>query len=312
MKKTVCILSLIIQFNILLLPAPVSLVWQAQKAFCWDEDWLLEMLSGINIVQVEDGKYEKHINNSIVIIAPSCQDTGFDEYFERMHKLNYKFGIIHLSDETYTVSTKSYQYAQFVFRNYWHEKFENQAHITTIPLGYKTTFWRNNSRDSALKAKREYSWSFAGQITEKPTRYQMATYLKSIPNHFIHEIFIWRDHNSLSTADYRDLMLKSYFIPSPMGYCNLDSFRIYEALECGCIPIVEKTPYDYFKLYYGDHPFISVNSWDEAVPQIKELLDNPIELEKRRLTCYNWWQNYKKQLSSKLTTIIKSHLECEN
>ena len=103
--------------------------------------------------------------------------------------------------------------------------------------------------------------------------------MKSISPHLIYETFAFSDPNSLSTVNYRQLMLDTIFIPCPTGWWNLDSFRVYEALECGCIPIVEKQPLDYFRKFFPDHPFIAVDSWDQAPQQIKLLMDNPAELE---------------------------------
>ena len=39
--------------------------------------------------------------------------------------------------------------------------------------------------------------------------------LESVPSHFIYETFAFGDPNSLSTVDYRQLMLDTIFIPCP-------------------------------------------------------------------------------------------------
>jgi hypothetical protein len=58
----------------------------------------------------------------------------------------------------------------------------------------------------------------------------------------------------LNIEDYAQLLSETIFAPCPAGWENLDSFRVCEALEAGCIPIVERRPfYDYFRHLFGDH-----------------------------------------------------------
>jgi hypothetical protein len=67
--------------------------------------------------------------------------------------------------------------------------------------------------------------------------------------------------DSLSIEEYRNLFLNTTFMPCPKGCWNFDCFRVCEALECGCISIVEKIPFDYFQRLMGDYPFLAVNTW---------------------------------------------------
>nr|MBA3816861.1 hypothetical protein [Parachlamydiaceae bacterium] len=75
------------------------------------------------------------------------------------------------------------------------------------------------------------------------------------------------------------------------------------ALECGCIPIVEKGQ-EYFSNYYGEHPFIAIDSWDQVPSLMSNLLANPELLEQRRIQCCAWWQAYKKMLNAQWNNTI--------
>jgi len=78
---------------------------------------------------------------------------------------------------------------------------------------------------------------------------------------------------------------------------TLDSFRIYEALEAGCIPIVERRPgFDYFAEIYGNHPFPSVLDWNEAVTLIAHLQTHGLVAGMQR-ACERWWADYKRTLA---------------
>lgn len=280
------------------LHGPISLIWQANREKAWEEDWLMELLNGVDVTIVDDGNYKKYIDNSIIVISAWQKSSDCKAYFQKLHKMKYKFGVILLSDERYIVPKDLYKYPAFVFRNYWNKNFIGQKNVAIFPLGYKKGFWQDGYPTIKPAAQRHLTWSFVGQITKKPTREAMITALKTFPNCFVYETFAWADPNSLDAISYRNILLDSLFVPCPAGWVNLDSFRVYEALECGCIPIVEKGSEDYFSRYFGEHPFITVDSWEQVPRHMNELLANPDLLEQRRIQCYEWWQAHKKMLNT--------------
>lgn len=288
----------------------VNLIWQLEEPYRFEQDWIFELLSGNELNVISDCNYEIFLDNSIVVISANIHSEKHHDYFAKLHALNYRFGIIHLSDELYYAPTDFYPFAKFVFRNYWHKKFADQDNVYYWPLGYKAGFWSDGySLPLPTAAERVYKWIFAGQIHKKASRVAMADSLKNIRDYFIHEIYFWADPTSLDVIDYRNLFLEAQFIPCPRGFWNLDTFRLAEALECGCIPIVEREPLDYFKEFFGNHPFIVVDNWEQARQQMQELIDQPEKLEQRRIECYTWWINYKAQLKEKIDEIIKTNLK---
>ena len=90
-----------------------------------------------------------------------------------------------------------------------------------------------------------------------------------------------------------DILSLTEFIPCPNGFFHPETYRIYEALECGCIPIVENA-YNYYDRLFPSNPFLRVDKWQEARLIIKEWKKEKI-IEKQK-ECRNWWQNYKNQL----------------
>jgi len=83
------------------------------------------------------------------------------------------------------------------------------------------------------------------------------------------------------------------FVPCPNGFVHPETYRLYEALECGCIPIVENA-YKYYDRLFPDNPFIKVDRWIEAKPVIREWKDN--QIKQKREECRIWWSQYKNQL----------------
>ncbi len=130
--------------------------------------------------------------------------------------------------------------------------------------------------------------------------------MKTIDGYYFYEIFNFNAHNQLNVLVYRDILIESIFVPCPTGWGNADSFRLYEALESGCIPIVE-TRYDYFESLYPGHPLIAIDSWEKAPALIRSYLADPYRLEQKRVECYEWWLNYKEDLKSMIAQIVNEH-----
>ena len=82
-----------------------------------------------------------------------------------------------------------------------------------------------------------------------------------------------------------------------------ETYRLYEALECACIPIIENT-YRYYDRLFPNNPFIKINKWADAKSMMKEWKKNQIEQKKEE--CTIWWQEYKNQLRESIKNKITS------
>src|ERR1700733_3823039 len=169
----------------------VPLVWQVGRDKFWEEDWLHEVLNGVELVTIEDGHWEKFIDKSIVVFSSYHNTEGCIEYFEEMHKRGYTFGIINLSDERELGPSTFYPYATFVFRNYWRNDFDDQKNVVTFPLGYGPGFWEGGRKEPDKASQREYTWSFSGMVLNRPTREDMMNNMQKIPNYFFLETSTW-------------------------------------------------------------------------------------------------------------------------
>ena len=78
----------------------------------------------------------------------------------------------------------------------------------------------------------------------------------------------------------------------------METYRFYEALECGCIPIVVKEENDslFTKMIMANMEFLIVSSWEEAVLLIAQLMENKTVLENYRANLLIAWQRWKERL----------------
>jgi hypothetical protein len=72
-----------------------------------------------------------------------------------------------------------------------------------------------------------------------------------------------------------------------------ETYRLYESLECGCIPIVEDS-YQYYDRLFPKNPFIKVNKWIDAKLIIKDLDEKKIKSKQN--DCIMWWDREKEKI----------------
>jgi hypothetical protein len=281
-----------------------TLVWQFNPAGAWETDWLRLLLADTAGSEVIDNKWA-HISDPMIVVDNRLVPEKTSYYREAFEK-GARIILIHLSDETFRDDLSAYKYCDAVIRNYYSARLTQFANIFTLPLGYKAGFATTQTHKPA--AQRKYMWAFAGD-SKKLTRAEMLAEMSTVPKSYTHLTSGFGAADALSTADYRAIFDDSVFAPSPSGWSNIDSFRVYEALEAGCIPIVERRPaFDYFTTLLGPHPIPTITSWAEA-PALISRLNSENETERMRLACANWWADYKPKLKTRLTEFISRVLE---
>jgi hypothetical protein len=271
---------------------------------CWERDWLRYLLSGVCFREIRDGSHSAIVDKAIVVdnsLVPAREP-----YYRKLHDSGARFALVHLSDEFYNDSVEVYSLCDLVLRNYWSPLQEDKGRVMAFPLGYKTGLRPTAPLPPA--GARHYSWSFAGNPS-KSTRKQMLDNMTQVPGGHTFFTKVFNDPNGLSTSEYQKVLLDSVFVPCPAGNGNLDSFRVYEALECGSIPIVECRPgFDYFALFLGEHPFITVGNWNEVVLLLQGFLSSPEKLEEKRKSCERWWAAHKASLLQTLAAQLDNRV----
>ena len=87
-------------------------------------------------------------------------------------------------------------------------------------------------------------------------------------------------------------------MPCPHGN-NAETFRFWEALEHGCIPLYVTKPNDLFAEYISKHlPIVLLDSWDSAQQFMATLLKKPEMLNDYRTKLLTAWVVWKKELAT--------------
>lgn len=211
---------------------------------------------------------EPFVSGSWILVARP--NMGFWlQVAEQLNRGKVPFQILHLSDEFGKDPVQLYKFpmCKRVVRNYWRSDVTDEK-VVTIPLGFAHGYCDNDSvsgSDSQWQ-KRTYIWSFHGT-----NWFGRGSDMKPLERLIPHSLKLQReflDKDMTSPAEYRDLLKKSQFIPVPRGN-SPETYRFYEALENGCIPLYVRSEGDdvFWNWIRGKLPLQEFGSWADAYTQ---------------------------------------------
>lgn len=154
-----------------------------------------------------------------------------------------------------------------------------------LPIGYRPET-RAYIKENRMGAK-SLDWFFAGQITHG-SRQQCLDKLVGLPNG--RSLGTNGFARGIDYNEYMEHMCRAKVVPCPAGHTSPDSFRLYEALEAGCIPIPENKTF--WTMLFGEVPFPVVDDYSDLSELINHYKDRPDVNNK----CQSWWLAKKKEI----------------
>lgn len=104
---------------------------------------------------------------------------------------------------------------------------------------------------------RNLKWFFSGQNTHFQ-RNKCIEQLRTLEGGELNETYAFAD--GMSREEYIEKMSQSIAIPCPNGPTSPDTFRFYEALECGAVPIIIRS--EYWHMLFGEKiPALEITEW---------------------------------------------------
>lgn len=126
--------------------------------------------------------------------------------------------------------------------------------------------------------------------------------LCEIPAHHLHFVDDWASPNKLSPEDMYSYMKRSTFVPCPSGE-NAESFRIYEALEAGAVPVLVRDSKEFIEFITTNLPLKVFDSWDDAAIIMNAM--SGTKLNEYRTKVLNAWAIYKNTLNRSVKALFK-------
>jgi len=218
-----------------------------------------------------------------------------------------RFAVLHLSDEEgFDADTwyPSLPRCTPIWRNFVHPRFEVNPQVRTFPIGPRDLFLVPPHQPFAPASQRDSPWAFMGTLWPSGSRREaVSLFLSYLPTG--HYFGGQRFGQGLELQHYRANLCASVFALAPEGDRHLDTFRLWESLCCGCIPLLvdHRTTAD--RLLMAPHPLPVLSCWREALAFAQAQLADPKALDalQARISC--WWQQRQRQLSQALLASLR-------
>ena len=184
---------------------------------------------------------------------------------------------------------------------------EAKDKTVVIPLGYHWTL-PNGSDDPLNKTPRlpfrNQTWSFFG--TNWKNRKDLLAPLNNIQPNTLRLFDSWNSPDVVDRKQYIVTMLDTIFVPCPSGN-NAETFRLYEALECGCIPLYVKedgnNDEEYIQTLNKELGLIPLNNWKDAFVLMVHFLKEKELMENYRNMLLSRWKAWKERLGASVRKI---------
>lgn len=172
------------------------------------------------------------------------------------------------------------------------------------PLGYTT-----ETRKHVSFGEKTIDVFYSGQNTHERRDLCAKALIKAIDKY---DINVNISHNDgfakgYGQEQYMSLMSRAKVAPSPSGPISADSFRTYEALEAGAVPIADNISpagdHNYWEYIFGQVPFATLNNYDDLPGYIEDQLNNYPEINNKVMA---WWLKKKRDLMWQIIDDIQS------
>lgn len=255
----------------------------------YEGEWIKTILGEFKLNQFNPKEIPAP-NSWFIVMRPFSDD--LNKLFNYMHSINYTFKILHLSDEFQKDNIEFYNLSSCkqVVRNYIRADIPKLSHILTIPLGF-----HYKSNINKTFNEREYIWSFHG--TNWFNRKDITDQLIDIKPYSLHFTPDWNHSSMTNEHDYLDILTNSKFCPILRGN-NIETFRLYECLENGVIPIYVRMDgdNDFWDWISSKIKLLNINNWVTAKNAINYFINNPDKAEQYRLGLINNWNDWKNNI----------------
>jgi hypothetical protein len=285
----------------------LNVIWTQAQDSLVETTWIRWLLQEFEITEHVAPGLDLFLSDALYIVSGNQHPfSGLPSSFlEGIRGVNGK-GLFHISDEWYSGGYEIYRNFDFVLRNYHSTLFRNPG-IKSVPLGF--TNLPTGAFQIQPANRRRLLWSFAG--AKSAARTAMIDSLRNIgPSEYYIYDSRKQQKPALDRKAFTELLSESVFSPCPMGNVMLETFRVYESLEMGCIPIVECRPWmPYYDHLLPGHPIPTFPSWGKARSFVEAMSKNEPGLVDYQRTVANWWQGHKVRLRNEVTSFVSLGLE---
>ncbi len=280
----------------------LSLNPEANIADQWCAGFILDILKDLSIDIKQASSLKKELT-AVVLIPASYHAELVDDINKELSKLN-RVVLFLMGDEenVFPVDKISHENIE-IWVQYPDPKKHDKYH--KLGTGYPQHMKEHLSKEAPEKTVNIF---FAGQMTHQRRREANDEILKySYADTNVKLLTTRGFTQGESHSQYYQDMMSAKIAPCPSGAVTVDSFRLFEALECMSIPIAdEKNPkgevVHYWDWLFGYiTPFSKITNWSSIHDIVPEILsDYPHNMHKITAWYIKWKREFKFKIREQL------------
>ena len=264
--------------------------------------WMKQMFSSAGITSFDITRLGAPADDCPVVVVQRPHVEEAASVLKGWSDAGLSFFVLHISDEFLSDPIDFYELegCKGVMRNYMRDGLGPK--VIVMPLGFH---WAIPNGEPYIHTPRppfrELAWSFVG--TNWLGRKEKLAPLTQAGEHKIVFMDDWNSEKMIGREESLAILLNSWCVPCPSGH-NEETFRFYEALEAGAVPIVVKEGGAFLK-YISQHiQIMSADSWTHAAQLIYTLKAQPEVYEKYRAALLMGWEILKKKTKDSIKELL--------
>lgn len=271
--------------------------WPSTARGSWDQTICEELIGGLDVADPGD---DTRGEGAVIVLAGQHQVGQAPQIAEFVANLPWCLVIVTSDEEAlYPVETLPHDEKHLIFGQYHARPEFDRVLPIGCPPGTAATLANLTQRE------RDVDVMWAGQDTHE-RRHELLATLKDMAcepgNGNIAWLATTGFRQGLDQAEFLESLTRTRIAPCPSGPHSLDSFRLYEALAAGALPVIETdTPHGYEapfwdRMFNSDSlPIPWVESWHD-LPTIVERYSDPEAWRTKRDEVQAWWADYRERL----------------
>tara|TARA_B100000674_G_C37975050_1_gene978884 strand:- start:513 stop:1442 length:930 start_codon:yes stop_codon:yes gene_type:complete len=296
---------------------PTQLIWGCDSSRQFEKNWLRHLLPPLDC-EISATPFENitslPVNAGRVLVESGllflekiiAEDRIYLLQKQRRQRLQLladlgPFCLIHISDEEGLDGDLLYPMlpkGTCVWRNFPYPRFESHGlTIRSFPIGPRGEFL--GPQPVVLSSSRRFPWTFMGTLWRSSQRLlSTSLFLRALPQgvYFGGKNF----GQGVPLADYKNVLSDSVFALCPEGDRHFDTFRLFESLQMGCLPVVVEREGQARQVLGHDFPLPIFPDWPAALMFVRSNLPKPLVLDQMQDDVQSWWKRRKASLSALL------------
>lgn len=316
---------------------PLNLVWRRRTIErVLEANFIKEVLLGglrrpVRTIVFGEDSERVFVDDMLVVVRSLSSGAADDSTYvaEARRRGRRNLGIFHMGDEHGDATRVFYADADYVIRNYWHpdalRTMASDADACPRDIAWAPNGWANGvgpryAAGQLSMAQRSIGFFFAGFISGHPKGSDRAEMVAAMREHRVPAVLVDTGGfaRGLSPVEYAAHLENTRFALVPKGNSD-ETIRLYDALECGCIPIVVDAPFLHAPTAlgaFGTPPFVVLTSWTDlpafAADYEAQSARDAGFMEDRRLRVSGWWSAFKAAMQRRIKSAVDTGFAAAN